>query len=102
MVAEDAIIMEEVLAEVWWWKTRRWAFKPRKKWVLLQEEKVVEMAVSVATEAQLLREKVGFRGERSGERSSSAPKREGGFSDRAPRRAESTGDAARPRRPRRS
>ena len=40
----------------------------------------------------------GFRGERS----STAPKREGGFSDRSPRRAESTGDTARPRRPRRS
>jgi ATP-dependent RNA helicase DeaD len=40
----------------------------------------------------------GFRGERS----SSAPRREGGFSDRAPRRTESTGDTARPRRPRRS
>jgi len=40
----------------------------------------------------------GFRGERS----STAPRREGGFSDRAPRRTESTGDTARPRRPRRS
>ena len=40
----------------------------------------------------------GFRGERS----SAAPRREGGFSDRAPRRTESTGDTARPRRPRRS
>lgn len=40
----------------------------------------------------------GFRGERS----SSAPRREGGFSDRAPRRSESTGDTARPRRPRRT
>jgi ATP-dependent RNA helicase DeaD len=44
----------------------------------------------------------GFRGERSSERSSSAPRREGGFSDRAPRRSESTGDASRPKRPRRS
>src|SRR5574343_163523 len=59
----------------------------------------------------------GFRGDRSGsaprreggrdsgfrgERSSSAPRREGGFSDRAPRRAESAGDSSRPRRPRRS
>ena len=40
----------------------------------------------------------GFRGERS----STAPRREGGFSDRAPRRTESTGDAPRPRRPRKS
>jgi ATP-dependent RNA helicase DeaD len=40
----------------------------------------------------------GFRGERS----STAPRREGGFSDRAPRRSESTGDAPRPRRPRKS
>jgi ATP-dependent RNA helicase DeaD len=40
----------------------------------------------------------GFRGERS----SATPRREGGFSDRAPRRTESTGDTARPRRPRRS
>jgi ATP-dependent RNA helicase DeaD len=40
----------------------------------------------------------GFRGERS----SAAPRREGGFSDRAPRRSESTGDTARPRRPRRT
>jgi len=62
----------------------------------------------------------GFRGERSGaaprreggrdgggfrgERSSVAPRRESstGSSDRAPRRAESAGDTARPRRPRRS
>ena len=44
----------------------------------------------------------GFRGERNNERSSSAPRREGGFSDRAPRRAESAGDSSRPRRPRRS
>ena len=40
----------------------------------------------------------GFRGERS----STAPRREGGFSDRAPRRTESSGDAPRPRRPRKS
>ena len=40
----------------------------------------------------------GFRGERS----STAPRREGGFSDREPRRSESTGDAPRPRRPRKS
>ena len=53
----------------------------------------------------------GFRSDRGssrkeggfrGERSSSAPRREGGFSDRAPRRAESAGDSSRPRRPRRS
>ncbi|UGS22816.1 DEAD/DEAH box helicase [Flavobacterium channae] len=68
----------------------------------------------------------GFRGERSGaprreggfrgERNSSAPRREGGFrgersssaprregsSDRSSRRTESSGDASRPRRPRRS
>jgi ATP-dependent RNA helicase DeaD len=40
----------------------------------------------------------GFRSDRN----SSAPRREGGFSDRAPRRSESTGDAPRPRRPRKS
>jgi ATP-dependent RNA helicase DeaD len=55
----------------------------------------------------------GFRSDRTssaprreggirGERSSTAPRREGGFSDRAPRRTESTGDAPRPRRPRKS
>jgi hypothetical protein len=57
MVAEDATTMEEVLVEVLVVEDAKVAITV-KEVVLLQEEKVVEMAVSVAIEAQLLKEKV--------------------------------------------
>jgi hypothetical protein len=57
MVAEDATTMEEVLVEVLVVEDAKVALTV-KEVVLLQEEKVVEMAVSVAIEAQLLKEKV--------------------------------------------
>ena len=57
MVAVDVIIMEEVLAEALVVEDAKVALTA-KEVVLLQEEKVVEMAVSVAIEAQLLKEKV--------------------------------------------
>jgi hypothetical protein len=59
MVAVDVIIMEEVLAEVLVAEDAKVALTA-KEVVLLQEEKVVEMAVSVAIEAQLLKEKVAL------------------------------------------
>lgn len=57
MVAEDVTIMEETLAEVLVVEDAKVALTV-KEVVLLQEEKVVEKAVSVAIEVQLLKEKV--------------------------------------------
>lgn len=59
MVAVDVIIMEEVLAEALVVEDAKVALTA-KEVVLLQEEKVVEMAVSVAIEVQLLKEKVAL------------------------------------------